>query len=155
LKKIIKEILVRPKTGESALISFTPKFTPISSQKFADLGEIRPNWLNFARNFLGRNFLGRNLTARIRPFRTSFAQKNYCVDVTGCSRKPSTPQYPERIHELLYRFYAIQERIACYIEIKNTSKLIKASHRCIDRFINPVIRSVKFDEREFPTPGLI
>jgi hypothetical protein len=54
----------------------------------------------------------------------------------GSSRKPSTPQYPERIHELLYRIYAIQERIACYIEIKKTSKLIKASHRCIDRFIH-------------------
>jgi hypothetical protein len=54
-----------------------------------------------------------------------------------------------------HRFYAIQERIACYIEIKKTRKLIKASHRCIDRFINPIIRSVKFDEQKFPTPGLI
>jgi hypothetical protein len=77
-------------------------------------------------------------------------------DVSRSSRKPSTPQYPERIHELWHRFYAIQELIACYIEIKKTSKLIKASHRCIDRFINPIIRSpVKFDEQKFPTPGLI
>jgi hypothetical protein len=79
-------ILVRPETGESAQLSFTPKFVgeilPIwvdfvqcPRQKFADLGEIRTNRQNFARNFLGRN-----LTAWIRPFRTSFAQKNYCVE---------------------------------------------------------------------------
>jgi hypothetical protein len=57
-------ILVRPKTGESAQLSFAPKFVgeflliwanfvPISSQKFADLGKIRPNRQNFARIFWG------------------------------------------------------------------------------------------------------
>jgi hypothetical protein len=50
---------------------------------------------------------------------------------------------------------AIQECIACYIEIKKISKPITASHRCIDRFIYPIIRSVKFDEQKFPTLGLI
>jgi hypothetical protein len=56
-------ILVRPKTGESAQLSFVPKFVgeflliwvnfvPMSSQKFADLGEIRPNLQNFARTFV-------------------------------------------------------------------------------------------------------
>jgi hypothetical protein len=88
-------------------------------------------------------------------FMQIFSSPAFSVDVSGSSRKPSKPQYPERIHELWYRFYAIQERIACYIEIKKTSKLIEASHRCIDRFINPIIRSMKFDEQKFPTPGLI
>jgi hypothetical protein len=46
----------------------------MSSQKFADLGEIRPNQQNFARKILGRN-----LTARIRPFGTSFTQKKYLL----------------------------------------------------------------------------
>jgi hypothetical protein len=55
-------ILVRPKTGESAQVSFAPKFVgdffsiwanfvQCPSQKFADLGEIRPNWQNFARKW--------------------------------------------------------------------------------------------------------
>jgi hypothetical protein len=85
LFSIYTVILVRPKTGESAQLSLAPKFVgeflliwanfvPMSSQKFADLGKIRPNRQNFARNFLGRN-----LTARIRPFRTSFAQKKITV----------------------------------------------------------------------------
>jgi hypothetical protein len=52
-------IFVRPKTGESTQLSFAPKFVgefiliwanfvPMSSQKFADLGKIRPNRQNFA-----------------------------------------------------------------------------------------------------------
>jgi hypothetical protein len=45
----------------------------MSSQKIANLGEIRQNGQNFARKFLRAN-----LTARIRPFRTSFAKKKYC-----------------------------------------------------------------------------
>jgi hypothetical protein len=88
----------------------------------------------------------------------SFEQSvKFCVsvDVLGTSRKPSTPEYPEWIHDLWYRLYALQERIAYYIEIKKTSKLIKTSQSCIERFINPIIRSVNFDEQKFPTPGLI
>jgi hypothetical protein len=71
-------IFVRPKTGESAQISFASKFEgeffdlcefhPLSSQKFADLGEIRPNRQNFARKFLEQK-----LIAWIRPFQTNFA----------------------------------------------------------------------------------
>jgi hypothetical protein len=38
------------------------------------MNEIRPNWEKFARNFCGRTS-----TARIRPFRTSFAQKKITV----------------------------------------------------------------------------
>jgi hypothetical protein len=38
------------------------------------MDEIRPNWEKFARNFWGRAS-----TARIRPFRTSFAQKKITV----------------------------------------------------------------------------
>jgi hypothetical protein len=75
-------ILVRPKTAQ---LSFAPKFVgnffliwanfiSMSSQNIADLGEIRPNQPNFARKILGRN-----LTARIRPFRASFAQKKITV----------------------------------------------------------------------------
>jgi hypothetical protein len=78
-------ILVRPKTGESAQSSFAPKFVgeflliwanfvPMSSQEFADMGEIHPNRQNFARKFLRRN-----LTARICPFRPSFAKKKITV----------------------------------------------------------------------------
>jgi hypothetical protein len=58
-------ILVRPKTGESAQLSFAPKcvgdffelseFCPMSSQKFADLGEIRPNRKKYRPNFFWRN----------------------------------------------------------------------------------------------------
>jgi hypothetical protein len=77
------------------------------------------------------------------------------VQSLSSSRKPSTLQYPERIHELWHRFYAINERIVCYIEIKKTSeRKYKTSHRCIDRSINHIIRPVKFDEQKFPTPGL-
>jgi hypothetical protein len=57
--------------GESAQLSFTSKFV---GQKFADLEKIHPNRQTFARNFLGQN-----LTARIRPFRTSFAKKKITV----------------------------------------------------------------------------
>jgi hypothetical protein len=53
------------------------EFRPISSQKLADLGKIRPNWQNFARKFLGQNF-----PARIRPFQTSFAQNKITVYVS-------------------------------------------------------------------------
>jgi hypothetical protein len=74
-----------PENGRIRAVKFRPKicgrilfdlgeFRPMSSQKFADLGEIHPNRQNFARNFLGRN-----LTARIRPFQTSFAQKKITV----------------------------------------------------------------------------
>jgi hypothetical protein len=77
-------ILVHPKPGKSAQLSFASKFVgdfffdlseirPMSSQKFVDLGEIRPNRQNFARIFLGRNS-----TKWIRLFRTSCAKKNYC-----------------------------------------------------------------------------
>jgi hypothetical protein len=78
-------VLVRPKTGKSAQLSFAPKFlgeilsiwanfVQCPSQKFADLGENRPNRQNFAQKILGRN-----LTAWIRPFRTSFAKKKITV----------------------------------------------------------------------------
>jgi hypothetical protein len=53
-----------PENGQIRAVKFCPNifgrisfdlgdFRPMSSQKFADLGEIHPNRQNFARNFLG------------------------------------------------------------------------------------------------------
>jgi hypothetical protein len=64
----IRAVKFRPKIC-GRILFVLGEFRPMSSQKFADLEEICPDRQNFARN----------LTARIRPFRTSFAQKKITV----------------------------------------------------------------------------
>jgi hypothetical protein len=75
--------------GEPAQLSFAPKISgeflsiwakfPQFSKFFSwAMDEIHPNWEKFARNFWGRTS-----TARIRPFRTSLAQKKITVYVAS------------------------------------------------------------------------
>jgi hypothetical protein len=68
-----RAVKFRPKISDEFL-SIWAKFPQFSKFFGWAMDEIRPNWEKFTRNFWGRTS-----TARIRPFRTSFAKKKITV----------------------------------------------------------------------------